>query len=120
MKLVILLSLLLFSFISKGQNLLESNPKENKIELSIPTNTDRYNLDFRVIEWNEINQEVIDLINLKDLEKSRSENEDLQFHIAELNITVELFSIVKTLDNAEKSKLKIDYFHNKYFTIISE
>lgn len=79
-----------------------------------PSNTERYGIDFKISEWSVIDQVILDQIKIADYEELRHETNDLTFYLSDLNLTIELFSIEKTLENAQKSKINIPYFHWKY------
>lgn len=94
----------------------QTKEDENSTEkfMPSPSNNERYGIDFKITEWETIDQSILDQIKIADYEELRQENNDLTFYLTDFNLTLELFSIEKTLENAQKSKINIPYFHWKY------
>lgn len=82
---------------------------------SIPSNTERYGVDYIVKGWTKIDTAVAIQINLAQFENLKKDDEDVEVYSASDDLTLVLFSKIKTIENESKQKNQSSYFRDLYF-----
>jgi hypothetical protein len=92
----------------------QTSLSEKEAALVPPANEVRYGVDFTIVEWNTIDKSILEQIDLSQYEALRHDSNDAEIELTQFNITLKLFSKIKTLENESNSKVYMDYFHKSF------
>ncbi len=112
MKLAILVCF--FGLIAISNSSAQSTEIGKDVELVPPSNEARYGIDFSIVEWNTVDTDILSQIDLSLYEENRGNSEDIEIQLNQFNLTLKLYSKIKTLENESNSKIYMDYFHKSF------